>query len=163
MTLTIAGISNLLRHVSHEQMALAAFIIGIAFLFVLGGIIYVVSHRIAARMDYDRRHRHIAAQRGRVRSCRRAFFGKGWLGSNERIYEIRYVDAQGNQRDVTCKTSLLSGVYVTEDHPVRAGVIPSSPPPPSPPGESRLQFLEEENRRLREALARLKARLDSNG
>ncbi len=40
------------------------------------------------------------------------FFGPGWAGKNEdRIYEIRYLDKDGNQHHAYCKTSGWSGVY----------------------------------------------------
>ena len=42
--------------------------------------------------------------------------GRGWFGEkNDRIYEVVYYDSNGEQHLATCKTSLLSGVYWTED------------------------------------------------
>ena len=53
---------------------------------------------------------------GSVVSITWAPFGKGWFGEkNDRIYEVVYYDRAGDQHWATCKTSLWSGVYWTED------------------------------------------------
>jgi hypothetical protein len=57
-------------------------------------------------------------------------FGKGWFGEkNDRIYEVVYYDARGDQHWATCKTSLLSGVYWADDRIThrRAGWYDSLP------------------------------------
>ena len=44
-------------------------------------------------------------------------FGPGWFGEKDsRIYQIVYRDRQGNVHKAHVKTSMLSGVYLTNDH-----------------------------------------------
>jgi hypothetical protein len=67
-------------------------------------------------LDKDRIEGYIRERGGRIVSVNWAPFGRGWFGEkNDRIYEVVYYDAQGNQHWATCKTSLFSGVYWTED------------------------------------------------
>src|SRR6266478_350007 len=67
-------------------------------------------------MDKDRITAYIQERGGRIVSVNWAPFGKGWFGNkNDRIYEVVYHDAEGRQHWATCKTSLFSGVYWTED------------------------------------------------
>ena len=47
-------------------------------------------------------------------------FGPGWFGEkSDRIYAVRYLDAEGNEHEAHAKTSLWTGVYFTEDEVVR--------------------------------------------
>jgi len=86
----------------------AAFIV-----FVLVGIgLWVAS----MSMDKDRIRAYVEDRGGRLVSVNWAPFGRGWFGEkNDRIYEVVYYDREGNQHWATCKTSLFSGVYWTED------------------------------------------------
>lgn len=111
-------------------------------------IILVIVFRLAAGgLDHERVKRYIESQGGTVTDAAWAPFGPGWFGEkSDRIYRVHYQDQDGNTHEAHCKTSLLTGVYLTEDHIVeslnRAG------------GER--ESLEAENRRLREELERLK-------
>lgn len=102
---------------------------------------------LAGLVDKDRIRSYVAQRGGRVVDIRWAPFGRGWFGEkNDRIYEVEYKDAEGTLHLATCKTSLWSGVYWTEDRSVRAI---------SPPNDTA-----DENARLREENARLSAELD---
>jgi hypothetical protein len=103
----------------------------------------------AGGMDRERVKRYTESQGGTVLGSSWAPFGPGWFGEkSDRIYRVLYRDQAGNTHEAHCKTSLLTGVYFTEDRIVeqanRAG------------GED--ESLEAENRRLREELERLKRR-----
>lgn len=132
--------------------------------FITMAIVIGLAIRLASdRIDRNRIAAYLGEKGGAVLSTRWTPFGTGWYGSqNERIYRVAYLDRDGNEHHATCKTSLFSGVYFTEDEIVRLAdpVDPPDPPaipgatPPAPSPEERLARLEEENRRLREQLAR---------
>ena len=74
-------------------------------------------------------------------------FGPGWFGEkSDRIYRVRYLDADGNEHRAHCKTSMWSGVYFTRDEIVKYADRPNE----------KAESLEKENRRLREEIERLK-------
>lgn len=96
-------------------------------------------------MDHDRIRDYVESRGGQVLDSSWAPFGPGWFGEkSDRIYLIHYLDADGNEHEAHCKTSMLTGVYFTED---RIVAYAEQPPPVS---------LEEENRRLREEVERLR-------
>lgn len=118
--------------------------------FVLAVVAAVLFRLLAGNLDHNRIRQYVADRGGRVLDIRWAPFGPGWYGEkSDRIYEVRYVDPDGNERRAACKTSLTTGVYFTLDEVVRPG---HRPPEPAADREE----LEEENRRLREELARLR-------
>ena len=122
------------------------------FLVVLGFIALAIVIRIfAGGLDGDRVRAYIEKRGGRLLSSGWAPFGKGWFGEqSDRIYEVRYLDSDGNEHEASCKTSMFTGVYFTEDRIIRYNKISTH----SPQDESRLSELERENRRLREELKR---------
>jgi hypothetical protein len=118
-------------------------VIAVAFLFRLG----------AGSMDHDRVRSYIEEQGGQLLEIHWSPFGRGWFGEkSDRIYEIVYADREGRTHKATCKTSLFSGVYLTADRVISRDVE-------LPVGEDgrSVETLEEENRRLKEELARLKS------
>jgi hypothetical protein len=121
-------------------------------LLVVVAIIFLafVFRLVAGGMDHGRVHGYISERGGRTIHVHWNPFGKGWFGEkNARIYRVRYEDADGNIHQATCKTSLLAGVYFTEDQIVsRTGETNAA---------SREAQLEQENRRLRQQLERLRA------
>lgn len=126
---------------------------GFFLLFVGVIVLALVSRLLAGGMDEDRVRAYVKERGGRLLSSEWAPFGKGWFGEkNDRIYEVRYQDRDGHEHLATCKTSMFSGVYFTEDRIVQY----RKPPTPEPKGDSRLTELERENRRLREELERAK-------
>ena len=71
-------------------------------------------------MDGDRIANYVASRGGKLIAKNWSPFGRGWFGErSDRIYEIEYVDRDGNRRAATVKTSLFTGVYFTEDRIVR--------------------------------------------
>lgn len=145
-------------------------------LFILAFLSLGVMVRIAAdSMDRNRIRRYVLDRGGAVRDIRWVLFGPGWYGDQNRIYEVGYYDADGNEHAAIVKTSALAGVYFTEDritrHSKRAAPAPAEPPPPTPRGfpvlpvgqsasptnDDELAALREENRRLREEIDRLRA------
>ena len=89
-----------------EVIAIFVFFIGLAVVFRL----------MAFGFDRDRVDRHFRSRGGRVLDQRWSPFGRGWFGDkSNHIYEIRYEDRDGNIHHATCKTSMFSGVYLTDD------------------------------------------------
>ena len=128
---------------------------GIPLVFIGFIVLAIVIRLLAGGMDGDRVRSYIEQRGGRLLSSGWAPFGKGWFGEkSDRIYEVRYLDRDGNEHEATCKTSLFTGVYFTEDRIVSYGDEPRS----VTRDDSRLSLLEQENRRLREELNRRNTR-----
>lgn len=122
---------------------------GIPLVFIGFIVLAIVIRLLADGMDGDRVRSYIEQRGGRLLSSGWAPFGKGWFGEkSDRIYEVRYLDRDGNEHEATCKTSLFTGVYFTEDRIVSYG----DDRRPVTRDESRLSLLEQENRRLRDEL-----------
>jgi hypothetical protein len=113
-------------------------------------ILAIVIWLVARGMDTDRVKEYIEARGGKLLEKHWAPFGKGWFGEkSDRIYEVRYLDKEGNEHQATCKTSMWTGVYWTEDTIVKYARRPDV-------DASSAASLEEENRRLREENERLR-------
>jgi hypothetical protein len=111
--------------------------------------IAIVFRLFAGSMDRERIRQYVEARRGKVIEATWAPFGPGWFGGNkERIYQVRYLDRDGNVREAYARTSMWTGVYFTEDRITQHAKAPID--------EEEVESLEEENRRLREELERLK-------
>jgi hypothetical protein len=110
--------------------------------------------RLAAGVfDRSRIADYIHSRGGKVLSCHWWPFGPGWFGEKrDRIYEVTYQDADGNQHRAACKTSLMSGVYFTQD----AIIGGSQRRIDAPQVDRTVMDLADENRRLRSELERLK-------
>ncbi|HZL89136.1 MAG TPA: hypothetical protein VFB96_12225 [Pirellulaceae bacterium] len=117
-------------------------------------VILAIAIRLAAGLfDHSRIADYIQSRGGKVLSCHWWPFGPGWFGEKrDRIYEVTYLDAQGNQHRAACKTSLMSGVYFTEDTIVSGNQRRIDPPQV----DRTIMELAEENRRLRAEVERLK-------
>ena len=87
------------------------------FLLIGAILMVVILIRLAAgSIDGDRIAKHVQSRGGRVIERRWAPFGPGWLGEkNARIYRVVYEDRDGVRRRAHVKTSMLSGVYMTEE------------------------------------------------
>ncbi|MCC6694541.1 MAG: hypothetical protein IT365_02820 [Candidatus Hydrogenedentes bacterium] len=104
----------------------------------------VVIRLVAGSFDGERVERYVAENGWELVDRSWDPFGPGWFGEQDaRIYQIVYRDRQGNLHRAHVKTSMLSGVYFTNDHIVEAA---------RPPAPSREETLEEENQRLRERI-----------
>ena len=127
----------------------------VVFILVPIAVIVAVVIRLAAGgLDQDRVSTYIEAQGGEMIDANWAPFGPGWFGEkNDRIYQVRYLDHDGNEHEAFAKTSMWTGVYLTEDRIVRYAKAPVD--------QEDVESLEEENRRLRAELERLKRQQDS--
>jgi hypothetical protein len=82
----------------------------------------------AGRMDRDRVRAYIAERGGEVVSQEWTPFAAGWFGNrDERMYRVVYRDSKGYMREATCKTSMLGGVYFTNDRLLADGRAVSEP------------------------------------
>lgn len=122
-------------------------------------VIAIVIRLMAGGMDHDRIREYVESRGGRYIDSSWTPFGPGWFGEkSDRIYLVRYVDAEGNEHEAHCKTSMMTGVYFTEDRIVRhakpTGAAPLASSPPAPAAS--VEALEAENRRLREELERVR-------
>ena len=99
----------------------------------------------AGVLNHERIKEYIANKGGTVTGIQWSPFGPGWFGEkSDAIYEINYRDRDGHTHAAYCKTSMFSGVYITEDKIVGTAMPQNS------------VSLEEENRRLREEVRRLR-------
>lgn len=116
---------------------------------VLAGFIVlaIVMRLIAGSFDAERVERYVAERGWQLVDRSWDPFGPGWFGEKDsRIYQIVYRDQQGNVHRAHVKTSMFSGVYLTNDEIVRPADHPAKPNEES---------LAEENQRLRERIRQL--------
>jgi hypothetical protein len=111
---------------------------------------------LAGSMDRERIRGYVENRGGKVIEATWAPFGPGWFGgSKERIYQVRYLDHDGNVHEAYARTSMWTGVYFTEDQIIQHGKPPIE--------EEKVESLEEENARLRSELERLQRKeMDKN-
>src|SRR5262245_51004336 len=127
----------------------------VAIVVVLG--IALAVRLLAGTLDHDRIRTYVQQRGGSVRSIQWSPFGRGWFGDkHHRIYEVAYDDADGFPHVATCKTSLWSGVYWTEDQIVGQQPFGKSPPQPHYLDAGQLAA---ENQRLHDEVQRLKQEL----
>jgi hypothetical protein len=120
-------------------------------------IIAIVIRLAAGGMDHDRIRRYVEQQGGTVIDSSWAPFGPGWFGEkSDRIYLVRYTDRDGNEHEAHCKTSMWTGVYFTDDRIVRHAERRDGWREIARDEEDRRLNLEDENRRLREEVDRLR-------
>ena len=101
---------------------------------------------IAGSFNHERIREYIENKGGIVKEIQWSPFGPGWFGEkSDAIYEVKYRDRDGNKHLAYCKTSMFTGVYLTEDK-----IIGKKKQPPEN------LSLEEENRRLKEEIRQLK-------
>lgn len=127
-------------------------------------VIAVLARLMAGSLDGERIDEYVKARGGRVTNRSWAPFGKGWVGEkNDRIYEVEYEDRDGQVHRATVKTSMFSGVYLTDDRVVRrsaaeaATTASKSAPAAATAAEDEMARLRAENERLKAALARRNA------
>ena len=111
---------------------------------------------LAGSLDGDRIDDYARDRGWRVRRKSWRPFGPGWFGEKDsRIYEIEYIDREGHRHLAHVKTSMFSGVYITDDtiteHAEREADSERVEP-------ARAETLEAENAALRQRLAELEAR-----
>jgi catechol 2,3-dioxygenase-like lactoylglutathione lyase family enzyme len=103
----------------------------------LAAVIVFFIRSLAGGMDRGRVEEYLRRRGAKLISASGEPLGKGWLGvKSDRIYRVLYVDAEGQERSAICRSSIWSGVYFTEDQPVRLAKmgatvmrdLPTSPP-----------------------------------
>ena len=110
----------------------------------------------ARSMDAGRIEAYLRGRGCKLQSQKWQPFGRGWFGStHERIYEIQYEDRDGAVREALAKTSLLAGVYLSDDRIVR----PSTTANPLAPKVDVTAVLAENERLLAET-HRLRAEIE---
>ena len=81
-------------------------------------IALAIALRLAVdRLDRNRIRADVERTGGQVLDISWNPFGPGWFGSRERIYDVSYRTLQGATVNATCKTSMFSGVYWTQQTP----------------------------------------------
>jgi len=118
----------------------------IPFIVVLVAVVAIGGRLLSGNLDRTRIRDYLEGQGSQLLDCNWSPFGRGWFGSKEeRIYEITYSDAGGNKHQATCKTSMLSGVYFTEDNIVERGERED-------PDETEVERLRRENAEMKRRL-----------
>ncbi len=118
---------------------------------VLIALVAVGFRLFADRWDRSRIHEYVAERGGTVNGITWQPFGRGWFGEKgDRIYEVAYTDRDGASHSASCKTSLFSGVYFTDDR-TTSGVQPLA----ITRADREIASLERENQRLRAEIERL--------
>lgn len=111
--------------------------------FVMFGMVLLalVIRLLAGSFDGGRVEQYVRDMGGELIDRSWDPFGPGWFGEQDsRIYQIVYRDPADNIHRAHVKTSMLSGVYLTNDRVIEQG-----------PGES----VEDEKARLRRRLEEL--------
>ena len=104
-------------------------------------ILAIVIRLIAGSFDGDRVEQYIREIGGELVDRSWDPFGPGWFGEKDsRIYEIVYRDREGRTHRAHVKTSMMSGVYLTNDR-----IVEDAPS----------RSIEEEKRPLKSRLAEL--------
>ncbi|HSJ04856.1 MAG: hypothetical protein ACAI34_19815 [Verrucomicrobium sp.] len=113
----------------------------VAFFIIVAIAFAVVIRVISGSFDGERVEQYVREMGGELLNKSWDPFGPGWFGEKDsRIYEIIYRDSAGRVHRAHVKTSMMSGVYLTNDR-----IIEDAPPP----------SIEEEKQRLRRRLAEL--------
>ncbi|MBA2116543.1 hypothetical protein [Bremerella alba] len=130
---------------------------GFFFLIVFGIAASIVIRLAAGSMDGGRVRQYITGIGGELLESHWDPFGPGWFGEkNARIYQIRYRDREGCIHRAHVKTSLMSGVYLTNDEIIRCPEPQAAPPRPKHLDlPDKQETIDEEKARLRQRLAEL--------
>ena len=117
-------------------------------LFILLAIVFRIA---AGGMDGERIRSYIKARGGEAIDVSWTPFGRGWYGEErDRIYRVRYRDQESKTRVATVKTSMMGGVYFTDDH-----VLDSPARTVATEFPFTVQALKNENDELRRRIAEL--------
>ncbi len=116
-------------------------------IFIIFAIIAICIRLAAGSFDGERVEAYIKKNGWKLVDRSWDPFGPGWFGEQDsRIYQVVYKDKAGNLHKAHAKTSMLSGVYLTNDHIVKK--TPSKTTEIS-------QTLTSENERLKERIREL--------
>lgn len=123
--------------------------VGIILAFIMIALFFRV---VAGTFDGDRVEEYIKGRGWQLLDKSWDPFGPGWFGEKDsRIYRILYRDQDGSVHEAHVKTSMFSGVYLTEDR-----IIKGKKSRRKTGGDD--DDLAEENRRLREHIRQLESR-----
>ncbi len=88
---------------------------------IIGFILLALFFRfLAGSFDGDRVERYMESRGWKLIDRSWDPFGPGWFGEeNDRIYEVVYEDNDGTIHRAHVKTSMMSGVYLTNDRVVQ--------------------------------------------
>ena len=78
-------------------------------------VLAVVIRSLQGYFDRKRIQEYVEEHGGKIIDIAYRRFGPGWLGSNERIYQVSYRARDGRDATGICKTRAFSGVYWTDD------------------------------------------------
>lgn len=127
---------------------------GVLILIGIAIAVSVMFRLLAGSLDRDRVHQYITSIGGELLESHWDPFGPGWFGEkSDRIYKVRYRDRQGCIHSAHVKTSMMSGVYLTND------TIISRPQPKTEPPRPKHLDLPEKQETVEEEKARLRRRL----
>jgi hypothetical protein len=83
-------------------------------------VVAILGRGITHAIDRNRIANYAASQGWELLSCNWKLLGPGWFGNtHERLYRTEYRDGEGRTHAAFAKTSMLAGVYLSEDQ-VRA-------------------------------------------
>jgi hypothetical protein len=142
-----------------DPFGLSSGISGLIPIFFLFALIAVAARLLAGVFDGERVETYIRDIGGQLLDKSWDPLGPGWFGEKDsRIYAIVYRDSQGNLHRAHVKTSMLSGVYLTNDE-----IISNPQAEPSPQAEQTeagcpafpAEVIEREKEQLRKRLAEL--------
>jgi hypothetical protein len=71
----------------------------------------IISRSIAQNLDRQRIREYVEKGGNEVLEIVWKRFGKGWLGSNQRIYDVTFKTRQGKTLTATSKTNMFGGVW----------------------------------------------------
>lgn len=116
-------------------------------------VIGIVIRVLAGSFDGERVEKYVRDMGGEVLDRSWDPFGPGWFGEKDsRIYQIVYRDSGGRVHRAHVKTSMMSGVYLTNDHVIEEPEISVEEE------KEQLSSVEEEKEQLRRRLRELESR-----
>lgn len=130
------------------------------FVFIVIGVSIaasVIFRLLADSMDRNRVREYVTRTGGELLETHWAPFGPGWFGEkSDRIYSVRFRDRAGCIHKAHVKTSLMTGVYMTNDTIVSCPQTqPETPRPKHLDAPAKQETVEQEKARLRKRLAEL--------
>lgn len=138
--------------VEHDLLLADSFHAGFVLLVVAIIGVAIFFRLMAGSLDKERIEQYLRSRGYEPLEITWEPFGRGFWGEkNDRIYFVRYRDAEGNLCRAWCKTNLWGGVYLSDDDPP-----PSKRSRHSSPKFSAETLLQKENQKLREEIERLK-------
>ena len=118
--------------------------------FIIIAVVATIIRLMAGSLDGERVEAYIRKNGWKLVDKSWDPFGPGWFGEKDaRIYQVVYEDRHGDLHKAHAKTSMLSGVYLTNDHIVKEAASPDV---------DSSQSLQAENERLKERIRELENR-----